>query len=53
MIAVHPTQGLDVGATNAVHQMLVSLKKTGSGILLISEDLDEVFTYCPIQFSPL
>ena len=42
MIAVHPTQGLDVGATNAVHQMLVSLKKKGSGILLISEDLDEV-----------
>lgn len=42
MIAVHPTQGLDVGATKAVHQMLVSLRKAGSGILLISEDLDEV-----------
>ena len=42
MIAVHPTQGLDVGATKAVHQMLVSLRKKGSGILLISEDLDEV-----------
>ena len=42
MIAVHPTQGLDVGATKAVHKMLVSLKTKGSGILLISEDLDEV-----------
>ena len=42
MIAVHPTQGLDVGATKAVHQMLVSLKAKGSGVLLISEDLDEV-----------
>ena len=42
MIAVHPTQGLDVGATNAVHQMLLSLRNEGSGILLISEDLDEV-----------
>lgn len=42
MIAVHPTQGLDVGATEAVHNMLVNLRNVGSGILLISEDLDEV-----------
>ncbi|WP_338421097.1 ABC transporter ATP-binding protein [Mesobacillus harenae] len=42
MIAVHPTQGLDVGATEAVHHMLVNLRGSGSGILLISEDLDEV-----------
>ncbi|MFV2045914.1 MULTISPECIES: ABC transporter ATP-binding protein [Metabacillus] len=42
MIAVHPTQGLDVGATEAVHQMLLNLKLSGGAILLISEDLDEV-----------
>lgn len=42
MIAVHPTQGLDVGATKAVHDMLVHLRESGSGVLLISEDLDEV-----------
>lgn len=42
MIAVHPTQGLDVGATEAVHKMLVDLRNGGSGVLLISEDLDEV-----------
>ncbi|MER1985022.1 MAG: ABC transporter ATP-binding protein [Solibacillus sp.] len=42
MIAVHPTQGLDVGATKAVHEMLLALKEKGSGTLLISEDLDEV-----------
>ncbi|MFC4322929.1 ABC transporter ATP-binding protein [Litchfieldia salsa] len=42
MIAVHPTQGLDVGATEAVHQMVVTLRNSGSGILLISEDLDEI-----------
>lgn len=42
MIAVHPTQGLDVGATRAVHDMLVHLRDTGSGVLLISEDLDEI-----------
>lgn len=42
MIAVHPTQGLDVGATRAVHDMLLRLRDTGSGVLLISEDLDEI-----------
>ncbi len=42
MIAVHPTQGLDVGATKAVHQMLVDLRSAGGAVLLISEDLDEV-----------
>lgn len=42
MIAVHPTQGLDVGATEAVHHMLVELREKGGGILLISEDLEEV-----------
>jgi simple sugar transport system ATP-binding protein len=42
MIAVHPTQGLDVGATKAVHEMLLSLRQKGSGVLLISEDLDEI-----------
>ncbi|WP_306461652.1 ABC transporter ATP-binding protein [Robertmurraya kyonggiensis] len=42
IIALHPTQGLDVGATEAVHNMLIKLRATGSGVLLISEDLDEV-----------
>ena len=42
MIAVHPTQGLDVAATEAVHKMLINLRGAGSGVLLISEDLDEV-----------
>ncbi len=42
MIAVHPTQGLDVGAAGAVHELLIQLRTTGSGVLLISEDLDEI-----------
>lgn len=42
MIAVHPTQGLDVGAAEAVHRMLVELRDAAAGVLLISEDLDEV-----------
>ncbi|MFD1954404.1 ABC transporter ATP-binding protein [Paenibacillus thailandensis] len=42
MIAVHPTQGLDVGATEGVHQLLADLRGRGRSVLLISEDLDEV-----------
>jgi simple sugar transport system ATP-binding protein len=42
MVAVHPTQGLDVGATDGVHKLLYDLRNKGSGVLLISEDLDEV-----------
>lgn len=42
MVAVHPTQGLDVGATEGVHKLLMELRESGSGVLLISEDLDEL-----------
>jgi ABC-type uncharacterized transport system ATPase subunit len=42
MVAVHPTQGLDVGATDGVHQLLYDLRNDGGAVLLISEDLDEV-----------
>ncbi|MCL6576511.1 ABC transporter ATP-binding protein [Kyrpidia sp.] len=42
MVAVHPTQGLDVGAAEAVHRILLDLRDAGTGIVLISEDLDEV-----------
>ncbi|WP_379155466.1 ABC transporter ATP-binding protein [Paenibacillus sp. sgz5001063] len=42
MVAVHPTQGLDVGATAGVHDLLMELRSSGSGVLLISEDLDEL-----------
>lgn len=42
MIAVHPTRGLDVGATEAVHKILIKQCEEGAAILLISEDLDEL-----------
>lgn len=42
MVAMHPTQGLDVGAARTVHEILHDLRKKGSGVLLISEDLDEL-----------
>lgn len=43
IIASCPTRGLDVGATEFVHNRLMNLRDEGVGILLISEDLDEIF----------
>jgi ABC-type uncharacterized transport system ATPase subunit len=43
IIAVYPTRGLDVGAIETVHQMLIDERDRGAGILLISEELDELF----------
>jgi len=41
-VAVHPTRGLDVGATESVRNLLLKQRAEGAAILLISEDLDEV-----------
>jgi len=38
-----PTWGLDVGATAYVHQQLLDAAERGAGVILISEDLDELF----------
>ena len=42
MIALHPTAGLDVASTEAVHRILLELRARGVGVLLISEHLDEI-----------
>jgi simple sugar transport system ATP-binding protein len=44
LVASSPTRGLDVGATLFVHRRLAELRDQGVAILLISEDLDEVFS---------
>ncbi len=43
IVANQPTWGLDVGAVAYVHQQLLDAAAAGSGVLLISEDLEEVF----------
>jgi simple sugar transport system ATP-binding protein len=43
IIANQPTWGLDVGAVAAVHGRLLDAAGSGSAVLLISEDLEEVF----------
>jgi ABC-type uncharacterized transport system ATPase subunit len=42
ILANQPTRGLDVGAVAYVHEQLLAARKRGAGILLISEDLDEL-----------
>ncbi|MFO8193057.1 MAG: ABC transporter ATP-binding protein [Bacillota bacterium] len=42
IMAAQPTRGLDVGATEYVRKKLLEQRNRGAGVLLISEDLDEV-----------
>lgn len=43
IVVNQPTWGLDVGATAYVHQQLLDAAERGAGVVLISEDLDELF----------
>jgi ABC-type uncharacterized transport system ATPase subunit len=43
IVANQPTWGLDIGAVAYVHQQLLDAAAAGSAVLVISEDLDEVF----------
>ncbi|MCP5284857.1 MAG: ABC transporter ATP-binding protein [Burkholderiaceae bacterium] len=43
IVADQPTWGLDVGAVADVHQRLLDAAAGGAAVLLISEDLDEIF----------
>ena len=42
LIAVHPTRGLDIGATRYVHDTMIEAREAGCGVLLISADFDEI-----------
>lgn len=42
ILAAQPTRGLDVGATEYIHKKLLEVRDKGGGVLLISEDLDEI-----------
>ena len=42
LVAVHPTRGLDIGATRFVHDSMIAARDRGCGVLLISADFDEI-----------
>ncbi len=42
MVAVQPTRGLDVGAIEGVHRLLLAQREADAAVLLISEELEEL-----------
>lgn len=42
LVAAQPTRGLDIGTYAYVHRQVAELRERGAGVLLISEDLDEL-----------
>ena len=44
LVAAYPSRGLDVGATEAVRNEIVSQRDKGRAVLMVSEDLEELFT---------
>ena len=42
LVCVYPIRGLDMGAAEFIHKELLKLRANGVGILLISEELDEI-----------
>jgi simple sugar transport system ATP-binding protein len=44
IVAVHPTRGLDLGAIEYVHKVLIEERHRGTAILLISTDLNEILS---------
>ena len=43
MLAAQPTRGLDVGAMQFVHERFLEVREADGAVLLISEDLEELF----------
>jgi ABC-type uncharacterized transport system ATPase subunit len=42
LVAVYPTRGVDMGAGEFIHNQLLELRRNSVGILLISEELEEI-----------
>jgi simple sugar transport system ATP-binding protein len=43
IVALYPTRGLDARSTQAVRQLLRDARERGAAVLVVSEDLDELF----------
>ena len=46
LVVSQPTWGVDVGAAAAIRQELVTLKRGGTALLVVSEELEELFEIC-------
>ena len=43
IIASQPTWGVDIGAANVIRQSIIDLRNSGTAVMVISEELDELF----------
>ena len=46
LILSQPTWGVDVGAANQIRQAIIRLRNQGTAVLVVSEELDELFEIC-------
>ena len=46
LIVAQPSWGVDVGAAVLIHEALIHMRDQGGAVLVISEELDELFTIC-------
>jgi general nucleoside transport system ATP-binding protein len=46
LVVSQPTWGVDVGAANVIRQAMIDLRNEGVAVLVISEELDELFEIC-------
>lgn len=46
LIMAHPTWGVDIGAQVAIHNTIFKLRSEGCAVLVVSEDLDELYKIC-------
>ncbi len=44
LIVAQPTRGLDVGSIEFIHRRIVEMRDAGTAVLLVSAELDEIFT---------
>ncbi len=46
IVISQPTWGVDVGAANIIRQSIIDLRNKGTAVMVISEELDELFEIC-------
>jgi simple sugar transport system ATP-binding protein len=46
MVVAQPTWGVDIGASQLIRQALIDLRDRGAAVLVISEELDELYEIC-------
>jgi len=44
LIAAQPTRGIDVGSIEFIHKQIVKMRDAGTGVLLVSTELDEILS---------